>query len=60
MLRKKEKKPGYHYKWEPQPDITAYEVAQMIHLLAYPQYNSVESVEALPENVRRHFKKETH
>lgn len=56
MFWKKEKQ--YRYILKPQPDITAYELAQVIPLLVNSPEDcrsNIERVEALPDNVRRHF-----
>ena len=63
---------GHHYRFEPQEDITAYELARAVPLLAASwersYWNEIldsgplksylnGSVEALPDDVRRHFAK---
>ena len=44
------------YIWEPEPDITVYELAVALGILIAALHNNVEpALEALPDEVRRHF-----
>jgi hypothetical protein len=49
------KKIRYRYTWKPQADITAYELAQMVHLFADTSRTTTEDVAALPGNLLRHW-----
>lgn len=46
------------YNYEPLPDITAYELALIFHIVIMHPYYRAAAVEGLPENARRHFRVE--
>ena len=53
---------GYRYAWRPQPDITAYELAQCVPAIigAWSEnitevYAAMDYIDALPAEARRHW-----
>jgi hypothetical protein len=48
------------YNFEPQPDITTYELALCVKILGVPGIGAVIAYAAAPESVRRHFRRKGH
>ena len=51
--------PEKQYRWKPQLDITAYELALAIPILSYWLTDTAENIiNSVPEGVKRHFEEE--
>jgi len=48
-------KPPRQYNWQPQSDITAYELALCLPVLTATGYGAGEQIDNLPDAARRHF-----
>lgn len=45
------------YNWQPQPDITTYELALIIPILAFHSFDFETAFNNLPKEAQRHFEK---